>query len=201
MPQSAQDWSTIAAQNSSMGLAGLKTQADAARARLGPVAAGSADLVGGAISPSTLLNAVPLVGPELAGGLHEGVKSYMEGNDWKTIGEDTLGGAGAGLAGQGAAALAPRVLPQLTRQGLNAGLAYGAHKLFGGWAGGDLYKEGAGLLGLYGMTDKLGERAADLTRNVANSPATQQAVKNLFLGAGSAARQQAGPYDMWVPGQ
>ena len=63
MPQSAQDWSTIAARNSLMGLYGSPSKADtdAARARLGPDAAASADVAGGERSAphTSLLNGVP----------------------------------------------------------------------------------------------------------------------------------------------
>ena len=202
MPQSVQDWSTIAAQNSLMGLyPGLTAQADAARKRLDPMTAASADVAGGAISPTTLLNLVPGVGPELAGGLHEGIKSYAQGNDWKTIGEDTLAGGVTGAAGQGVAKAAPYVVPKLAEEGLKGALTYGAHKVFGGLAGGDLYKEGAGLLGVYAGLNKAGEWAGEQAKNFASSPATRQAIQNLILGGGSAARTAAGPWDQWIPGQ
>ena len=82
MPQSARDWIALAAQNSLMGLyPGLTAQADAARKRLDPVTAASADVAGNILSPTTALNAVPFVGPELAGGVHEGIKSAVE--NWK----------------------------------------------------------------------------------------------------------------------
>jgi hypothetical protein len=206
MPQSAQDWSTIAAQNSSMGLAGLKTQADAARARIGPVAAANADLVGGTISPSIVLNL--LGGPELAGAVHQGVQSYMEQPNWwpdlqgwKTIGEDTaVGGATGGLA-RGASALSPGALSKLTRLGVNTGLTTAAHKLLGGYFGGDLLKEGASLLGGLPSIDEVGKWSGEQMKSLAGTPAARQAIQNLILGGGAAFRQGAGPWDQWVPGQ
>ena len=202
LPQSVQDWSTLAAQNSLMGLyPGLNAQADAARKRLDPVTAASADVAGGAISPSTLLNAVPVVGPELAGGVHEGLKSYAAGNDWKTIGEDTAGGAAAGLAGQGAALAAAKALPTVIAGGVTGGAGYLGHKLLGGFAAGDLMKEAPGLMGLYKMVDKTADWAGEKGKDLISSPAAQQAIKNLVLGAGSAFRQGTGSYDQWIPGQ
>jgi hypothetical protein len=97
-----------------MNLLGLRQQAEAARQRLGPAAAGSADVVGSILSPTTLLNAVPGVGPELAGAAHEGIKSAATMNpneSWmdyaKRVSEDTAGGAAWGGAGHIAAAAAP----------------------------------------------------------------------------------------------
>ena len=129
MPQSVQDFGDIAGNEAGMGLPGLRVQTDAARQRLGPAASAVADVAGNILSPTTLLNAVPYVGPELAGGAHEGIKSYAAGNDWKTIGEDALGGVAFGALGQGAARIAPEVLPQLTKQGVQLGLAHAANKL------------------------------------------------------------------------
>jgi hypothetical protein len=201
MPQPVEDFANIASNEASMStLPGLKAQAEAARKRLSPETAASADVAGNILSPTTLLNAVPFVGPELAGATHQGIKSYAQGNDWKTIGEDTAGGGIAGLFGQGVAKAAPAILPKLTDEGLKAGLTYGAHKLFGGWAGGDVFKEGAGLLGLYAGLDKVGEKAGELVKNIASASPTRQAIQNLILGGASATRQAAGPWDQWMPG-
>jgi hypothetical protein len=209
LPQSVQDWSTVAAQNSLMGLyPGLTAQADAARKRLDPVTAGSADVAGGAISPTTLLNAVP-GGPILAGAAHEGIKSavtnWTPDESWtdylKRVGEDTAGGAAAGLAGQGAGWAAAKALPEVIKGGVTGGAAYLGHKMLGGWAGGDLLKEAPGLLGLYKGMDSVANWAGEKGKDLISSPAAQQAIKNLILGGGSAARQYAGPYDQWIPGQ
>ena len=105
------DWSTVALNEAAMySLPGLRAQAAAARQRLGPVAAASADIAGNYGSPTTALNFVPYVGPELAGGMHEGIKSYMSQPDWMPnsaelaqIGKDTAGGV---VGGSSATALA-----------------------------------------------------------------------------------------------
>ena len=92
-------------------LPGLRAQAEAARQRLGPVAAASADVAGNFGSPTTALNFVPYVGPELAGGLHEGIKSYNSQPDWipssAELDADRQGhGRGRRLGGSSATALA-----------------------------------------------------------------------------------------------
>lgn len=209
MPQSAQDWGTVAGNEAAVGLPALlgqKAQIDAARQRLGPAAAASADVAGNILSPTTLLNAVG--GPELAGALHEGIKSaatnWNTDESWgdylKRVGEDTGGGAALGGLGHGAAALAPKVLPQLTKEGVKAALTYGVHKVAGGLAGGDIIKEAIPLLGVYQGLDKVGEKAGEWAGSFAGSPATRQAIQNFILGGGSAARTAAGPYDQWMPG-
>ena len=210
MPQSAQDWSTLATQNSLMGLyPGLTAQAEAARKRMDPLTAASADVAGGTISPSSLLNAVPVVGPELAGGLHEGVKSavtnWTPDESWptylKNVGEDTAGGVAAGFAGQMGGLGVAKALPELIKGGVTGGTAYLGHKMLGGWSGGDLLKEAPGLLGVYKGMDSVANWAGEKGKDLISSPAAQQAIKNLVLGAGSAFRQGTGPYDRWIPGQ
>jgi hypothetical protein len=213
LPPSAQDWGTLAAQNSLMGITGLgapgKAQADAARARLDPAAAMSADMAGGTFSPTTALAAIPYVGPSLAGGLHEGVKSAVENwkpsESWtdyaKNVGEDTAGGAIMGLLGQRVAAASPKTLSNLTRVGVNTGLTTAAHKMFGSFFGGDLMKEGATLLGGLPSIDEAGKWAGEQVGSLAGTPAVRQAIQNLILGGGSALRQQTGAYNQWIPGQ
>ena len=167
MPQSAQDWSTIAARNSLMGLYGSPSKADtdAARARLGPDAAASADVAGGAISPSSLLNGVPVVGPALAGGLHEGLLSYNNGpGGWqgaKTALEDAGAGAGWSVGGQFLGGAAKHIVPEAVRQGVALGTATLAAKsgltealdqrLLGWLPVDDLYQLVLGLMGTYGF--------------------------------------------------
>jgi hypothetical protein len=209
LPQSVQDWATIA-NNEQMvgGLPGLRTQAEAARQRIGPVAAGSADVVGNILSPTSLLTAVPGVGPELAGGVHEGVKSaianWTPAESWgtylKNVGEDTAGGAAAGLAGQGTAYAAEKALPELIKGGVVTGAGYLGHKMLGGYASGDVMKEVPGLFGLYKMIDKGADWAGEQGKALVSSPEVQQAIKSLVLGAGSAARQATGPYNQWIIG-
>jgi hypothetical protein len=208
LPQSVQDWSTLAAQNSWMGLPGApgKAQADAARARLDPLTAASADVAGGAISPTTLLNAVPGVGPELAGGLHEGIKSAVENwtpdQSWptylKNVGEDAAGGVAAGFGGQMTGLAAQKALPELIKTGVVTGGAAIGHKLLGGGAIPDFGKELPALFGIYKGMDKVADWAGETGKDLISSPAAQQAIKNLILGGGSAARQYAGPYDQWM---
>jgi hypothetical protein len=217
MPQSAQDWSTIAARNSLMGLYGSPSKADvdAARARLSPDAAASADAAGAAISPSSLLNLVPRLGPALAGGLHEGLLSYNNGpGGWqgaKTALEDAGAGAGWSAGGQFLGAAAPKILPELARQSVavaGAGLAAKTginealeHHLMGWLPVEDLYKQGLGMLGTYGFgAGTAGTMAKNAVEKVSDAAPTRQAIVSLMQGLGSAFRQQAGPYDQWMTG-
>jgi hypothetical protein len=202
------DWGKVAGNEALMGtIPYLRTQAEAARQRLGPVAAGSADFAGAATSPSQLLNFFG--GPEVAGAVHEGVKSYMNQPDWvpslqgaEKIGADAAFGAATGGMGRAVAAAAPT----LARAGVSGGvpLASGGltHLLFGH---SDPYREAANvgghLLAIMGMQDMLNEGGKAAGSWVKNSPVTQQAIKSLILGGGSAARNAAGPWDQWVPGQ
>jgi len=210
LPQSVQDWGNIAGNEATMGtIMSLRAQADAARQRLGPVTAASADVAGSIASPTTLLNAVPYVGPELAGGVHEGIKSavtnWTPDESWtdylKRVGEDTAGGAAAGLVGQGTGLAAQKALPELIKGGVMTGTGWVGHKLLGGAAVPDFAKELPGLMGLYKMMDKTADWAGEQGKSLVSSPAAQQAIKNLILGAGSAFRQGTGPYDQWIPGQ
>jgi hypothetical protein len=185
---------------------GLRTEAEAARQRLG-LASGGADFAGNVLSPTQLLT--PLVGPEAAGAVHEGIKSavtnWTPDQSWptylKNVTEDTAGGAAAGLAGRGVGYAAEKALPELIKGGVTGGAAYLGHKLMGGWAGGDILKEAPGLLGLYKGLDSVSNWAGEKGKDLISSPAAQQAIKNLVLGAGSAFRQGTGPYDQWIPGQ
>lgn len=199
VPQSVQDWGDVAGNEAIMGtLPGLRAQADAARQRLGPAGAATADVAGNVLSPTTFLNALP-GGAPIAGALHEGIKSYAAGNDWKTIADDTAMGGIAGFGGAAAAKAAPYVLPQLSRAvvdlGPAAGMTVAAHKLFG-----DDYREILGALGGYALMRNASEGAGEAAKRIANSPATQQAIKNLVLGGSSAFRQEAGPWGQWVQG-
>lgn len=200
-PQPVRDFGTVASNEAmSYGIPSLRTQAEAARKQLPPKVASAADLVGGALSPTNLLYAVPYAGPGLAGGLHEGIKSWEQGNDAKTILEDTAAGVGAGYLGVGAAKVAPAVLPQLTKEAVKMGPAatalHMAENTFG-----PSTQEALGALRVYNAFDWLGEKASEGVKYALNSPVTQQAIKNLTLGGAAALRTGGGPWDQWIPGQ
>jgi hypothetical protein len=201
MPQSVSDFGTVAG-NEAMdyGIPSLRTQAEAARKRLPPLVASGADVVGGSLSPTNLLYAVPYAGPGLAGGLHAGVKSYMQGNDAKTITEDTGAGIVAGYGGSLAAKVAPAVLPQLTKEAVKMGPAATALHMAES-AFGPSTQEALGALRVYSAFDKMGELASSGVKYALNSPVTQQAIKNLTLGGAAALRTGGGPWDQWIPGQ
>jgi hypothetical protein len=211
-PQSVQDFSDVAGNEAGMGVPGIalqKAQLDAARQRLGPIASAGADMAGSIASPTTLLNAVPGVGPELAGAAHEGIKSavanWTPDQSWptylKNVGEDTAAGAAAGLGGRVAGLAAQHALPELIKGGLMTGTGLAAHKYLGGSILPDAAKELPGLMGLYKATDKAVDWVGDRSKDLVSSPAAQQAIRSLILGGTSAARNYAGPYDQWIPGQ
>lgn len=200
--QSAQpgDWSTVAGNEAAMGtIPSLRAQAQAARQRLGPAAAASADIAGNFGSPTTALNFVPYVGPELAGGVHEGVKSYMSQPDWfpntagwEQIGKDAAGGVAGGVIGHvGGAALTNPELLKLGGGGLTGLLL---HPHFSGD-----YREVLGALGAYKGLNSV----ADWTSEKLATPAAQAAIRSLVQGGTAAARAVSpGPlYDQWIPGQ
>jgi hypothetical protein len=205
-----QDWNSVAANESSMGtLPGLRAQAEAARQRLSPSMAASADFVGGVLSPTQLLNRVPVVGPAAAGALHEGIKSavtnWTPDESWgtylKNVGEDTALGAGFGYGGGVLAGQAPRFFGDATREmvkGLPAGFV-GLHAFQMGQDIAHHMGHAAEVLGLYGGMSKLGNWAGKQVEDLGSSPYVQQAIKSLTLGAGSAARQQVpGPLDQLI---
>ena len=201
MPQSVQDFGTVAGNEAmAYGIPGLRTQAEAARTRLPPKVATAADVVGGALSPTNLLYAVPYAGPGLAGGLHAGIKSWEQGNPTSTILEDTGVGVGAGYLGTGAAKIAPTVLPRLAKEAVQLGPAavaeHVAESNFGPSTGAIL-----SAIRAYSMFDKAGEMASEGAKYALNSPVTQQAIKNLTLGGAAALRTGGGPWDQWIPGQ
>jgi hypothetical protein len=200
MPQSVQDFGNVAGNEATMGtLAGLRTEAQAARQRLGPAASAGADVAGNALSPTSLLMGLP-GGAPIAGALHEGIKSYAAGNPWGTIADDAAMGGVSGFGGQLAAKAAPVVLPQLAKATVDLGPAAAmtavAHKVFG-----DPSKDILGALGGYALMRNLSEGAGERAKELASSPAAQQAIKSLILGGSSAFRQGAGPWDQWIPGQ
>jgi hypothetical protein len=212
MPQAVQDWGNVAGNEAGTGvisLMGQKAQLDAARQRLGPVAAASADVAGNLLSPTTLLNAVG--GPELAGAAHEGVKSaatnWNTNESWgdylKRVGEDTALGAGWGGLGRAGAAMTPGLARLAATAGPPAGAGIALHALLGH---GDLAREATGwggtIAGTIPLTEMLNNFGKDVQSRLANSPAARQAIQNLILSGGSALRTGAGPYyDQWIPGQ
>jgi hypothetical protein len=202
MPQSVQDFGTVAGNEAmSYGIPSLRMQAEAARKQLPPKVASAADLVGGALSPTNLAYGIPWFGPGIAGGLHEGIKSWEQGNDPKTIAEDTAVGVGAGYSGTVAAKYAPVVLPWLTKEAVKMGPAATIiHVLESEF--GPSTQEALAALRVYGGLDWAGEKASEGVKYVLNSPVTQQAIKNLTLGGAAAFRNAGGgPWDKWIPGQ
>jgi hypothetical protein len=208
MPQSVQDFDTTAT-NEAMAytLPGLRAQAEAARKRLSPEAAAAADFTGATLSPTQLLNRVPVVGPELAGAAHEGIKSavtnWKPDESWwdygKNVSEDTALGGVSGLVAHGLATQAPKYFGDATRE-LVKGLPAGFLGLHFYGTGHDL-ATAAGVLGAYGGLSRFGNFVGKQVEDLGSSPYVQQAIKSLTLGAGSAARQQTGPLDQYfMPG-
>ena len=205
------DFGSVASNESMMNsLPALRAQAEAARQRLGPNWAAAADAAGSIASPTSLLNLVPGVGPELAGGAHEAISSYNRQPNWwpdaaarTQIAKDTAFGVATAGLGHGTAELAPKLLPEAVKwvgvQGVPAGLA--AHYLDQTF--GKVGVDAAGSLGLFGILNKPGDWARAATEKIADQPATQNAIKLLSQGAGSALRASSpsSQWDQWVPGQ
>jgi hypothetical protein len=133
VPQPVRDFGKLAVNEASMAaFPTLQAQAPAERERLGPLGSGVAETLGYYASPTTWFNAVPYVGGALAGGLHEGVKSKFEGDDWTTAAEKAGGGALVGGASTGLAR--GLVNPSVVSKGVDLAGAIGAgtlaHALF-----------------------------------------------------------------------
>jgi len=205
------DFGTVAGNESLMNsLPGLRAQVEAARQRLGPNWSAAADATGSIASPSSLLNLVPGVGPELAGGVHEGVRSYMSQPDWwptpaarTQIAKDTAFGVATAGLGHGTAELAPKLLPEAAKWGAaQAGpAALAAHYLDNAF--GNIGVDTAGALGLFGLLNRPGDWAKAATEKIADQPATQNAIKLASQGAGAALRASSprSQWDQWVPWQ
>jgi hypothetical protein len=205
------DFRTVAENESMMNsLPGLRAQDDAARQRLGPNWSAAADLTGSIASPTSVLNAVPYVGPELAGGLHEGISSYNRQPDWwpspaarTQIAKDTAFGVATGGLGHGAAELAPKLLPEVAKwvgtQAVPAGFAY--HYLDNTFGSGAV--DAAGAMGLFGLLNYPGTLIKRGVEKIADQPATQNMIKLLSQGAGAALRASSpsSQWDQWVPWQ
>lgn len=203
-PAAAQpgDFSSVAMNEAAMGtIPALRAQAEAARKRLDPLTAASADVAGNFGSPTTALNFVPYVGPELAGGLHEGIKSavanWTPDQSWPTylsnVGKDTAAGVAGGLVGHGAGeAVANPELLKLGAGGIGTALA---HKLPAWFPGQELM----GAAGGY----RLANKGADWISEKLASPGAQAAIRSLIQGGTAAARASSpGPlWDQWVSGQ
>ena len=205
------DFGTVAGNESMMNsLPGLRAQVEAARQRLGPNWAAAADAAGSIASPTSLLNMVPGVGPELAGGVHEGVRSYMSQPNWwpdpaarTQIAKDTAFGVATGGVGHGAAELAPKLLPEAAKWVVAQGgpAAAAAHYIHG--LTGDIGWDILGASGAAAAFEYPGRWARAATEKIADQPMTQNAIKLASQGAGAALRASSpGPvWDQWVPGQ
>jgi hypothetical protein len=205
------DFGSVASNESMMNsLPGLRMQAEAARQRLGPNWAAAADATGSIASPTSLFNLVPYVGPEIAGGLHEGISSYNRQPNWwpdaaarTQIAKDTAFGVATAGLGHGTAELAPKLLPEVAKwvgtQAVPAGLA--AHYLDNAF--GKVGVDVAGSMGLFGLLNYPGTLVKRGVEKIADQPATQNAIKLLSQG-GTAALRAASPssqWDQWIPGQ
>jgi hypothetical protein len=208
LPQSVQDWGTVAGNEAMMGtIPSLRMQAEAARKHLPDAVAGSADFAGNILSPTQFLT--PLAGPEAAGAAHEGIKSavtnWKPDEDWptylKNVGEDTGLGAAFGYGGRALASQAPKYLGDATREmvkGLPAGIL-GLHAVQMGQDMAHNIATAAQTFGLYGLMSRGGAWAGKQVEDLGSSPYVQQAIKSLILGGGSAARQQVpGPLDQLI---
>ena len=208
MPQSVTDFGTVAGNEAAMGtIPGLRMQAEAARKRLDPMTAASADFAGNVLSPTQLLT--PFAGPEAAGAAHEGIKSavtnWRPDEDWptylKNVGEDTGLGAAFGYGGRVLASQAPKYFGDATREmvkGVPAGIL-GLHAV---QMGGDMAHNmaaAAQTFGLYGLMSRAGNWAGKQVEDLGSSPTVQQAIKSVILGGGGATRQQVpGPLDQLI---
>jgi hypothetical protein len=221
MPQSVQDWGRLAGEQASMGaadpleawmtgntLANLRGQSEAARQRLGPFAAGSADIAGELASPANYLSmglgpasrfAGGVIGSGLQGAVQEGVKSKMEGDDWTTAANNAIKGGVTGLvAGPASRVLTGAKTLGNAAQGLTGAAAgWGAHHL-----GFDPVT--SSIVGLGGAAIRdIGDTVKDA---VANSPGAralvQYGIRNFILGGGSTTQQQGdNDWARWAPMQ
>jgi hypothetical protein len=188
-PASLSDFGIVAGNENLMGtIPYLRTQAEAARQRLGPAGAAAAEMTGAATSPTNILYRVPFAGPGLAGGLHEGIKAYNAQPNWiptwsdaEKIGAATAEGAGAGYAGAGVAKALTK--PDLYKWGGGLLGAAATHQFLPSWFPG---QELLGATGAYNAA----KQGADWTANKLANPAAQQAIKNLIQGGNAATWNQ-----------
>ena len=201
--QQVSDWATVAGSNqpyaaaynratgqqSPVDLVKLQADVQAARQRLGPWGAGSADFVGSTANPTNLLSRVPYVGPGLAGASQEAFKDYGAGKDWPTIGKDAALGFGIGEGSLGL--VQPAVAKQTISRAVDVGGggALGAllgHGLGGEWTVPGMIGAGAAL---HKAADWVGERAGSALDN----PTTRQAMQQLLYGGALTAKPDAMP--------
>jgi len=183
---------------------GLKAQADAARARLGPAGSAAADFVGNTINPVNALSMIPFAGPSLAGAAQNGLQSYGHGESGADVALNT--GLGLGLGTASKLAVTPSFLRQAGGEAVQRGPTALAGYLFGGpfghgWEG----ATGGALLG--GLDTGLA-RAGNYVRSIgtgaegwaANSawPAARNAMQQLLYGNAMTAGQ--GNAQPFLPG-
>jgi hypothetical protein len=207
--QGLSDWATVAgaqqpyaaAYARTMGrqtpgdLVKMRADVEAARQRLGPFGATSADVAGAELNPTNLLTAVPVVGPGLAGAAQSAFTDYGWGKDPTTVGKDALLGFGAGYGTKLAAS--PKVAGPIVGGLTGAGGGWLAGHLLGG---GGL--EGAGLGSLLGLGEALrsaAKGAGGWTEQALDNPETQRALQQLLYGGAFSARARND--GNWLPGQ
>jgi hypothetical protein len=162
----------------------LRADTEAARQRLGSGASLAADAVGAYTNPTTPLNFVPLIGPGLAGGIQQGVKSYGEGGSAPAVVGNTVAGATEGELSLGAAKLLSN--PQVMKTAAK-GAAYmaptGIASLLGLHSGYPLEGAGVGgILSLLGGKESLLERFADKAGQVGAWAAGKVPTRTVQMG-------------------
>jgi len=184
----------------------LKADADAARRRLGPAGSLGADAVATYTNPAAPLNVIPYVGPGLATGIQQGVKSYGEGKDLPTVGVDAGKGFAAGETSLGLAhtLTSPTVGRFVGQRAVDVGVPTALSGLLGLHLGYPEVGAGLGFGGslvaakdslLRGAAEKAGEGGAWVAGHLPTR-AVQMGLSGLYpvLGRG-------GAYDNWIPGQ
>jgi hypothetical protein len=152
-----------------------------------------ADIAGYSLSPVQLLNRLPF-GGALAGGVQEGVKSKLEGDDWTTARNKAIEGGAAGLVGSGVARTltSPAVLGKLVELGGTAEPAGLTHAIFG---------PVASILG-GGMANRWVQPVVKRVETGAEPSLIQRAMRNIIQGSSSSIQQTPGnPWSQWVTGQ
>jgi hypothetical protein len=196
--QQVADWATVAGSNQPYAAAYnratgqqtpgdlVKMQADiaAARKRLGPVGATSADFVGSTANPTNLLTAVPYVGPGLAGAAQSAFKDYGAGKDWPTIRNDALIGGALGEASLGL--VQPSVAKNIAARLTDVGGGATAGTLLGhGWGGEFTIP---GMVGAGAALHKGAERVGEWTKDALDNPTTRRALQQLLYGGAMTAK-------------